>query len=313
MQQNRTYAIVTPARNEAEYIEHTLRAVTSQTVLPSAWVIVDDGSTDETPDIVMKYAEKFDFIRLERHSGRDFGTGTDRFSWGVDAVVFNFGLATLDVDSYDYIVKLDGDLDFDSDYFERIFEEFENDPRLGIAAGHFYELQDGQWVLSKVPDWHVRGASKIYRRQCFRDIRGVEEILAWDGVDEIRAQLTGWYSRAFYEPRVKHLRAQGSAAQGTRGGALSGRARLGLCAYILHYHPLFLVARGVRLGLGRPRVLGGLAFLYGYLRASIQRPRRLEDDEVVSFLRRSQLQRLIGRRPYAMSGADVEARSAAEG
>jgi poly-beta-1,6-N-acetyl-D-glucosamine synthase len=302
------YAVVTPVRNEADYIERTLRAVTSQTIPPAIWVIVDDGSTDGTAEIVSAYARRFDYIRLRQSEERDSEAGKDRFSWGVDAVVFNDGLATLDVDSYDYVAKLDGDLEFAPDYFERIFGEFEKDPRLGIAAGHFHEEVNGRFVLSKVPDWHVRGASKIYRRQCFRDIGGVVEILAWDGVDEIRAQLTGWYSRAFLEPHVNHLRAQGAAAQGSRGGLLRGRARLGLCSYILHYHPLFVLARGARIGLSRPYLIGGIAYVYGYVRAVLLRPRRLEDREVIRFLRRSQLQRLVGRRPYAMSGAEVEGR-----
>jgi glycosyltransferase involved in cell wall biosynthesis len=293
------YAIVTPARDEAAYIEQTLRSVSSQTVPPTVWVIADDGSTDATPELVERYAARHQFIRLVRLGARRYGSGADRLSWGTDAVVFNLGLDTLDPREYDYIIKLDGDLRFGPDYFERLFREFDQDPRLGIAGGHCYEERGGRLVMERVPDWHVRGATKVYRRQCFEDIGGVENLLAWDGVDEARAQLRGWYSRAFADPGIVHLRPQGASG----GGILRGRMRLGIGSYVIRYHPVFVVARACKLAAKRPYVVGGVAYVAGYLKAAWMRPRRLEDPETVEFIRRAQLTRLAGRTPYTFEPA----------
>ena len=290
-----SYAVITPARDEAGFIEETLKSVTSQTSPPQVYIVVDDGSTDQTPEIVQRYAADYPFVKLLRPS-QDAGEVGDRLSWAAEVVAFNTGLATLRLDDYDYIVKLDADLRFEPDYFERLFTEFDADPLLGIAGGQLYEMHGGRLVLDRVPDWHVRGATKVYRRQCFADIGGLVTILGWDGVDETKAYLTGWRSRSFLEPSCVHLRPQGESG----GGLLHGRARLGLASYLLRYHPLWVLVRSTRLAMKEPRVVGGLAYILGYLQGVARRPTRLQDRAVSSYMRRSQMQRLVGIRPYSL-------------
>lgn len=294
------YVIVTPVRDEAAYVEETLRSVTSQTVPPTCWVIVDDGSTDDTPAIIERYALEFPYIHLMRLGERSYGNGADRLSWGTDAVVFNIGLRSVDWRDFDYVCKLDADVRFEPDYYERLFEKFDEDPRLGIAGGHFYDVHGDDLVLDRVPDWHVRGATKVYRKACFEAIGGVQDILSWDTIDQVRAQMTGWYSRAYYEPRVAHLKPQGAM-----GGIYRGRMRLGIGSYVLRYHPLFVAARAGRMVFQRPYITGAAGYLHGYVKACVLRPPRLSDDEVAAELRRGQLQRLRGKSPFAMSGQEL--------
>ncbi len=297
------YLLITPARNEGQYIRQTCESVVNQTIPPALWIIADDGSTDNTRQIAEEYAAEYDFVRVMGVSSAKIGGAGKRLDQGVDAVVFNEALATVDPTVFDFLGKLDADVEFEPDYYERVFAEFENDAYLGICAGHFYEYRRGVLTLSKCPDWHVRGAGKVYRRDCFEAIGGIEDILNWDAIDEVKAQLSGWYSRALYEPKVTHLRPTGST-----DGQLTGTARLGLCDYLLHYHPLFILPRAAKVGSVPPYVVGGFAYLYGYLKSCVARPPRYEDREVIQFIRRSQLSRLLGGRPYAMSGEELRAR-----
>jgi len=282
------YAIVSPVRNEAPRIARTLDSVLSQSVRPLRWVIVDDGSTDGTADIVREYGAGAEFITLVAlENGGDIESA-DRLMWAAEAVAFNEGLKLLDLDELDYVVKLDGDLSFDAGYFEGLLHEFEADRLLGIAGGHCYEMRDGERVLEWVPDSHVRGATKMYRIACFRQIGGIEPVYGWDTLDELRAQMAGWRTRSFH-PGVDHLKPTGST-----GGLLRGRARMGRGTYLLGYHPLFVAARTARLSIAPPYVLGGAAFFGGYLGALLSRARRVADEETVDYLRRQQMQRLRG-------------------
>lgn len=297
------YLLITPARNESRYIRRTCESVVRQTVPPALWLIADDGSTDDTRAIAEEYAARFPFIRVVGVRTVKIGGPRGRLNRGVDAAVFNEALAMVDYSGFDYLGKLDADVEFEPDYYERVLAEFEKDECLGICAGHFYEYRDGVLTLSKVPDWHVRGGGKVYRRACFEAIGGIEDILNWDAIDEVKAQMHGWCSRALHEPKVTHLRPTGAA-----DGILTGTARLGLCDYILHYHPLFILPRTAKAAVTPPYVIGAFAYLYGYLRACVTRPVRYDDPEVIRFIQRSQIARMLGRRPYAMSCEELRQR-----
>jgi biofilm PGA synthesis N-glycosyltransferase PgaC len=290
------YAIITPARDEAAYIEQTLHSVTSQTAPPGVWLIVDDGSTDETGEIVRRYVDRYPFMRLVESGGHTVAQGADRLSLGAEIVAFNRGLAELRLADYDFIVKLDADISFEPDYFERLFARFDADPLLGLAGGQLYEEHDGELMADRDPAWHVRGATKVYRRQCFEDIGGLVPLLGWDGVDEAQAHLAGWRSRTFDEPRCVHLRQQGTSG----GGIVHGRARLGLASYVLHYHPLWVLVRSLRLGANKPYFLGGIAYVWGYLEGVVRRPARLQDEAAAAYIRQAQMERLRGIEPYVI-------------
>lgn len=282
----RRYAVVSPVRNEAELIRHTLESVVAQTEPPSVWIIVDDGSTDETAAIVAEYEASAGYIKLLHLENDGAAKPADRLLWAAEAVAFNNGLATIELDDFDYIVKLDGDLAFGPGYFATLMDEFEADPTLGMAGGYCYQPYKGGRLMEWNPQSHVRGPTKMYRVACFKEIGGIEPVYAWDALDVLKAQMAGWRTSSF-DLVVDHLKPTGSV-----GGLLKARSRQGVGAYLLGYHPLFLLARAARLSMASPYVLGGFAFLGGYVKAAIRRPPRIADTETIAYLRRQQMQRL---------------------
>jgi poly-beta-1,6-N-acetyl-D-glucosamine synthase len=284
----RRYAIISPVRNESERIVRTLESVVNQSEPPVSWVIVDDGSTDDTASAVREFAERVEYIHLLSLDNNNEGTDADRLMWAAEARAFNVGLREVDLETLDYVVKLDGDLAFDRDYFAGLLDEFERDSSLGIAGGHCYQVRNDNRELEWVPESHVRGATKMYRTACFLEIGGVEPVYGWDTLDELKAQMAGWRTRSFH-PGVDHLKPTGSV-----GGMLRGRVRGGRGAYMLGYHPLFMPARCVRLAMAPPYVMGGLAFLMGYLIAQFDGSPRVADKATIDYLRHQQMQRLRG-------------------
>jgi glycosyltransferase involved in cell wall biosynthesis len=279
-----TYVVITPVRNEAEFIEKTLLSMCQQTISPVEWVIVNDGSTDETADIVARYAAQHAWIRLVNRQDR----GARQRGRGV-IEAFYAGHATLACPDYDLIVKLDGDLSFEPTYFESLLREFASNPRLGIAGGGVYERLDGEhWVLQAARH-HVRGPTKVYRRACFDAIGGLVPALGWDGVDEWKALMLGWEVQSFLELKVCHYRWTGAAT-----GALKSRVEQGYGAHYMSYHPLFTVARGVRYMFVRPYLVGGIVFIAGYLVAWLRGQPRLSDPSLNRYIRRAQMKQLVG-------------------
>lgn len=282
----RRYAIVSPVRNEERYVRQTLESVVAQRETPVAWVIVDDGSTDDTAAIVREYASRSDFIRLVSNACEDNPKPADRLLWAAEVVAFNTGLREIDLGGVDYIVKLDGDLAFGPEYFSSLMDEFEADPSLGMAGGYCYQVAGGKRRMEWNPESHVRGPTKMYRTECFEQIGGIPCVYAWDALDEIKAQMAGWRTRSFALP-VDHLK-----PTGTVGGLMRARVRQGIGAYLLGYHPAFVLARSARLAMAPPRVLGGLAFVAGFVQAVAERPARIADVATIAYLRDQQMARL---------------------
>jgi poly-beta-1,6-N-acetyl-D-glucosamine synthase len=278
------YIVITPVRNEAEYIERTLESMIKQTTTPSEWIIVNDGSTDETAEIVTQYAARYPWIKLVNKDDR----GNRQRGKGV-IETFYFGQRSLSVVDYDVIVKLDGDVSFEPNYFESLMREFVANPSLGITGGGVYERLSGQtWRLQATRD-HVRGPTKVYRRACFEEIGGLLPVLGWDGVDEWQALTHGWRVRSFLDLEVYHYRATGAAT-----GRLKSRIEQGYGAYFIGYHPLFIIARALRHAFSRPYIIGGLAMIAAYLAAWLGGRQPVPDPAVVRFVRRTQLRQLLG-------------------
>jgi biofilm PGA synthesis N-glycosyltransferase PgaC len=281
------YVIVTPVRNEARYIRFTLDSVVSQTIKPLEWIIVDDGSEDNTAEIAQEYAKSYPWIKVmaaDLQGQRQRGGRVVRvFCAGFDAIAAD----------YDFIVKLDGDLSFDDDYFEDLMRRFE-DPKLGIAGGEIHFLEGDSWRVEKTPLDHVRGATKVYRESCFQDIGGLAPVNGWDAVDELRAQMKGWKTRTFRDLCVRHHRPTGAVE-----GRLKGRVRQGETSYFLGYTWSQILARSTYRGLmDRPFILGGTAMLWGYVRSWLTRKPQFGDQELRAYLRqkKSVRTRLFGSR-----------------
>jgi cellulose synthase/poly-beta-1,6-N-acetylglucosamine synthase-like glycosyltransferase len=282
------YVLVTPARNEEAYIENTIRSVVAQTVQPAKWVIVSDGSTDRTDEIVKRYAKQHDWIELLRmpeHRDRQFAA---------KANCFNAGYARFKKTDYDIIGNLDADISFEPDYFEFLLDRFTAMPRLGVAGTPFVEdpAQLGRHTYAHrfAQLDHVSGACQLFRRDCFEEVGGYVPIKggAIDWVAVTTARMKGWQTRTFLEKTCLHHRKLGTGTD----SQLMARFRYGQKAYYVGGHPLWELLRSIFQMREWPWVMGGLYFLWGYLWAALKRMKRPVSPELVAFHRSEQMTRL---------------------
>jgi biofilm PGA synthesis N-glycosyltransferase PgaC len=274
-------ALVTPLRDEENYIDGMITSIAQQEMKPVKWIIVDDGSTDSTPAIVLDYCKKLDFLELVRLPIR-----TERRPGGEGAIAT--ALQKLKLSDFDYLARFDADLLFPSDYFARMLAEFARDPRLGIAGGGLYVKRDAGLELERAPSYHVRGALKMYRRECFEQLGGLSSSIGWDTIDEVYAWSKGWRSRSFMEVEVIHRRPTGEGLQVNRIYRERGRAE-----YLTWSHPVFVLLKALKLGSASPRKAA--SFLRGFIRAYRERETRLQDAAFIRTRRRQQLARLSGK------------------
>jgi len=278
----RRYVVITPTRDEEATVETTVRSMLAQSVRPVHWVIVNDGSTDRTREIVAGHLAANPWIRLVDRQNRGF-----RALGGGVVQAFDEGLAQAGSD-WDFVVKLDADLAFEPDYFERMLRHFGENPKLGMASGKTFLVKDGVKSIEWCHDEHVRGPAKMYSRACFEAIGGLEAVRGWDMIDETTAQMAGFETRSFIEDEIIHLR----PIDGRQSNVLRSRYEMGRLYWYLGYHWLYHVVRSARSTLqDYPRPLGGLMLLAGYLAAALARaPRR--DARYVAFVQERQRARL---------------------
>jgi biofilm PGA synthesis N-glycosyltransferase PgaC len=278
------YALITPARNEAQFIELTLKSVVAQTVRPSKWVIVSDGSTDGTDEIVNRYIEKNSWIELLRMTERQ-----ERHFAG-KVLAFNAGYERVKCLPYEVVASLDADISFDEGYFEFLLTKLSEDPGLGVVGTPFLDSQRESYDYRFVSIEHVSGACQVFRRQCFEDIGGYVPVKG-GGIDHIAvitSRMMGWKTRAFLEKACTHHRDMGTAER----GSVMARFKFGMQDYALGGHPLWEIFRTVHQMSNRPFVLGGLMVGCGYFWAMLRRAPRPVSKQLVAFRRREQLQRL---------------------
>ena len=278
------YVIITPVRDEEQYLEATIASVAGQTAPPSEWVIVNDGSTDGTGRIIDQYAAQFPWIHAVHRPNRGY-----RKAGGGVIEAFNAGYNALQCDDWDFIVKLDGDLTFAPDYFEKCFEHFSRESDLGIGGGEIYHSLGGELKLEANPRFHVRGATKIYRRACWEKIGDLWMAPGWDTIDEVKANMMGWKTYSFPDLSLTHHRFTGSAE-----GLLRDRLKHGLACYISGYHPLFMAAKCASRLVQKPYVIGAAAVFYGFLKGYLTRAPQVNDLRMIDYLRTQQLRRLAG-------------------
>lgn len=273
------YLLVSPTRNEAEYAERTLESVVSQTILPSEWVIVDDGSDDGTAELLARYAAEHDFIRVITRKDRG------RRSVGPGVVeAFDVGYREALIQDPEFLCKLDMDLELPPRYFERLAERMRQNPRLGSASGKPYaEMPDGELVDEGIGDDTSAGMTKFYRKRCFDQIGGLVREVMWDGIDCHRARMHGWMAESFDEPelRFKHLRPMGSS----QGSLFSGRMRHGYGQWFMGTGLVYMTASALFRATRRPLLVGGFAMWLGYLASMLRGKPRYEDREFRTFLR----------------------------
>lgn len=282
------YLIISPCRNEAEYMRFTLNTVVNQTVPPALWVIVDDGSTDATPEILKEYTTQYDFIKVvtrENRGHRSVGPGV------IDA--FYSGYQSVDVDQYDFICKLDLDLELPLKYFEVLLKRMADNPRLGTCSGKAYyrDSKTGELVSEKCGDENSVGMTKFYRTTCFKQIGGFVRQVMWDGIDGHKCRMLGWIAKSWDENDLRfiHLRPMGSSQQ----NLLVGRMRHGFGQYFMGTSLAYMTASALYRMTRPPLIIGGLAMWWGYMKSLLVRKERFDDDEFRRFLRKFQWQCLL--------------------
>ena len=279
-----TYVLVTPARNEAAYIELTLKSVVSQKIRPLKWVIVSDGSTDGTDEIVSKYLADNSWIELVRMPERK-----ERHFAG-KVLAFNAGYAKVKEMQFDAIGSVDADASFDEDYFAFLLQKLAEDASLGLVGTAFRETSGGPYDYRFVSIEHVTGICQLFRRQCFDEIGGYVPAKggAIDRIANIAARMKGWKTRTFKEKMYFHHRRMSSAQQ----GRIKARFKDGAKDYAVGSHPIWELFRTVYQMTKGPFIIGGLALLSGYAWSFARNVQRPVSNEMVKFHRREHMQRL---------------------
>jgi hypothetical protein len=299
--------IISPVRNEAAHIERVVRAVAAQELPPARWVVLDDASTDDTEAILRGLAPELPFLTvLAADEAPDLHDAPDRLARAAAPRAFNRALATVDPREFTHVMKLDGDIELAPGYLRELTARFAQDPELGMACGDLYEVDgDGHERRLPIPPHHVHGALKCYSAACFESIGGLQERLGWDTIDETYARMRGFRTRSFGDITAIHHRHLASA-----DGVLRGRARHGRCAWIAHFTFPWVALRAVKVGAGRPRVIGGAAFLFGYIHAALAGVERVPDEEFRRFARRElrlRMRRAVSPRYARLGAADATA------
>ncbi len=276
------YVIISPVRDEEKYIERTIQSVMRQTIRPVEWVIVDDGSCDRTAAILDDYASREPWIRPVHRKNR----GHRKSGTGVMEAFYD-GYPTLQTRDWDFLVKLDGDLSFDENYFASCLERFQNNPKLGVAGGTILNEGANGLEPERSHDFHVRGATKIYRRQCWEAIGGLLRQTGWDTLDEVKANMLGWQSKSFSDITLVQHRTTGASDGTWKNLVKNGRAN-----YICGYHPLFMTLKCVKRIFEKPLVISAAGLMTGYLSGYVLRIPRVQDKQVIRYLRKQQLKRL---------------------
>jgi glycosyltransferase involved in cell wall biosynthesis len=283
---NRRYVVISPGRNEAKFMRQTLDSVIAQTVRPALWVIVDDGSTDDSPQILAEYAARHDWIRIVTRVDR----GTRAVGPGV-IEAFYAGYETIDPNDFGYICKLDLDLNLPPTYFEGLMARMENDPYIATCSGKAYIWLNGELVNERHGDETSIGATKFYRMSSFLALGGFVRQVMWDGIDGHQCRMRGWSACSWDAPELRfiHLRPMGSS----QVGVLTGRMRHGYGQYFMGTSFVYMLANAVNRLNEKPYVIGSLAMLWGWLKSALQRQPRYEEPGFRAFLRHYQWRALV--------------------
>ena len=281
---NTTYILITAAYNEEKNIEKTIQSVISQSMLPSEWILVSDGSIDNTDSIIQSYQKKYGFItyhRIPNENKHGFASKVFALQAGIDKIKSS---------SYEFIGTLDADVTFDKDYFKKIILKFEKNPKLGIAGGNVVELHRGK-IFKRIKTFNsVAGAVQFFKKDCFEKT-GDFLPLEYGGEDaakEIIARMKGWEVKTFPDIEVVH--------HGFVGGRnpFRNRYRAGIQHCLLGYHPVFYLSRCIYRLKERPVIIGSVIELIGFCYAALKYKEKKVPPDVVQYLRSEQLRRLKG-------------------
>lgn len=278
--------IVTPVRNEEKLLRTTIDSVIRQTVLPSEWIIVDDGSSDDTVIIATDAAKKYPWIQVIKRANR----GHREVGGGIVEAIYE-GLGGMGRRDYEYLGKFDGDILLGERYIETLLQKFSDDASLGLASGIVVQEEGGRVVRRRCVREFAYGPARIWRKECFDDIGELFKSPGWDSLDCYKAMYKGWKTWVFEDPEleIRCLRRIGSSDR----NLLYGYLRDGKSAYFRGDHPLYLIGSIFFRMADPPYVICGVCRLMGYLIAATQRGPRCPDERLVLYLRKWQLEKLF--------------------
>ena len=275
------YYIVIPTYNEEQFIGLTLQSLADQTVLPTKVIVVNDNSTDSTPEIVLAFAEKNPWISLVTKTSSAIHLPGSKV-----IQAFQKGLESIDED-YDLIVKVDADLIFPSNYFESIIQHFESDATIGMVGGFCYIEKNGEWILENLTDKdHIRGALKAYRKATFKQIGGLRAQMGWDTVDELLCKFHNWKVVTDESLHVKHLKPTGANYNKT------ARYKQGEAFYTLGYGFIITAIASLKLALRKGKPFLFIDYLIGFWKAKLSKKPMLVTDKQAQFIRKYRLQKM---------------------
>jgi len=285
---NTKYIVISPVRNEACLLPNTIRCMVNQSIRPAQWILVNDGSTDATSAIINAAAAQHRWIEPIHRQDRGF-----RKAGGGVMEAFYEGYNSIRYNDWQFLVKFDGDLSFSANYFEQCLVHFAVDPKLGIGGGTICDQINGALEPeSKIdPTFHVRGATKIYRRACWEQIGELPRAPGWDTIDEVKANMLGWTTRTFSNLKLVHHRPTGAAY-----GRWNDLLKNGRGSYFAGYHPLFMLLKCTRRLFERPYLMGGCALWLGFLDGYLKRAPQIPDKAVICYFRSQQMNRLLGKK-----------------
>jgi glycosyltransferase involved in cell wall biosynthesis len=268
------YILIIPCYNEALYLEKTLQSIVNQSILPEELIIVDDNSTDETPQIIQKYTTEFPWIKsIYKKSENVHLPGSKVIQ------AFQMGYENISKD-YEIIVKADADLIFPAHYFETILNHFNADEKTGMAGGFAYIEKNGEWILENLTDKnHIRGAFKAYRKLCFENIGGLKPAMGWDTVDELLARFYGWNIKTDVTLQVKHLKPTGQQYN------KKARYKQGEAFYTLGYGFWITLIAAIKLAFKKGKPLLFIDYILGFLKAWRQKISKLVTNKQASFIK----------------------------
>lgn len=281
---NQVYVLITAARNEEQHIGKVIESILAQTLLPRNWVIISDGSTDRTDEIVKSYSSKHDFIKFIR------ADHNKHYSFASKVHAIHIAIEQLKDMEFDFIGNLDADILLPSNYYETVLGEFKRNPKLGIAGGIIAEPVGGKWVDQNVSLNSVAGAVQLFTRECYEEIGGLQPFRygGEDAAAEIVARMKGWEVRTFTGVRALHDRRVGNG----NGSIWKARFREGKMFHDLGYGPDFFILRSIYRVLDRPYLFGSMLQMFGYSWSALRGDRVTLPEDIIQYLRYEQSRRL---------------------
>lgn len=275
------HLVITPFFNEEKYLETYIRSVIDQINLPDKLILVDDNSTDQSTQIAKKYSEKYDWIDLVQKKSTPV-----KIQGSKVIQAFNYGLRNIDIENFDFISKIDSDLKLPKNYFSKTLSAFDEDDSIGIAGGRIMEYRNDKWEVIRQSDYHIRGALKSYKKDCFKEIDRLMPVLGWDGLDEMKAFKNGWHTK-IVDVNVKHYRPANNDYNSLKINYKYGRANYKNGGNLILATVRFLVRT-----VNKPFILGGVSYYLGYLIAYFLREKKNVDSDLSKFINKFHLQRL---------------------